>query len=139
LNWRNILFTRIGSLGITKLIDWDINASIYVSLALLKLNHKAAPEFIYVYSKSKQFLEDVEKRSLLNATPQKINMGDIGRVPISIPPTEEEQTAIAIILSDMDTEITALEQRRDKTRALKQGMMQELLTGRIRLKIESTT
>ncbi|MEI6310110.1 MAG: restriction endonuclease subunit S, partial [bacterium] len=44
-----------------------------------------------------------------------------------------EQTAIATVLSDMDAEITALEARRDKTRALKRGMMQELLTGRIRL------
>ena len=44
-----------------------------------------------------------------------------------------EQTAIAEVLSDMDAELTALEQRRDKTRALKQGMMQQLLTGRIRL------
>ena len=43
------------------------------------------------------------------------------------------QTAIATVLSDMDVELTALEQRRDKTRALKQGMMQELLTGRTRL------
>lgn len=45
----------------------------------------------------------------------------------------DEQTAIATILSDMDAELVALEARRDKTRALKQGMMQELLTGRIRL------
>lgn len=48
-------------------------------------------------------------------------------------PSFPEQTAIATVLSDMDAEITALEARRDKTRALKQGMMQELLTGRIRL------
>jgi type I restriction enzyme S subunit len=48
-------------------------------------------------------------------------------------PSPEEQTSIATILSDMDTEITTLETRRDKTRDLKQGMMQELLTGRIRL------
>ena len=44
-----------------------------------------------------------------------------------------EQTAIAEVLSDMDAELATLEQRRDKTRLLKQGMMQELLTGRIRL------
>ncbi len=44
-----------------------------------------------------------------------------------------EQQAIATILTDMDTEITALEQKRDKYRALKQGMMQELLTGKTRL------
>ncbi|MBK6534492.1 MAG: restriction endonuclease subunit S [Deltaproteobacteria bacterium] len=49
------------------------------------------------------------------------------------PPTKAEQAAIAAGLSDMDAEITALEQRRDKTRLLKQGMMQELLTGRTRL------
>ncbi len=48
-------------------------------------------------------------------------------------PAFTEQTAIAAVLSDMDAEIAALEARRDKTRALKQGMMQELLTGRIRL------
>ncbi|MDD5267788.1 MAG: restriction endonuclease subunit S [Methylococcales bacterium] len=48
-------------------------------------------------------------------------------------PLQEEQTAIATILSDMDAEITGLETRRDKTKDLKQGMMQELLTGRIRL------
>jgi len=49
------------------------------------------------------------------------------------PIDDVEQTAIATALSDMDTEIVALEQKRDKTIALKQGMMQELLTGRIRL------
>lgn len=48
-------------------------------------------------------------------------------------PDAAEQTAIATVLSDMDAELTALETRRDKIRALKQGMMQELLTGRIRL------
>ncbi|WP_334165457.1 restriction endonuclease subunit S [Achromobacter mucicolens] len=48
-------------------------------------------------------------------------------------PEKEEQTAIATALSDMDAEITALETRRTKTRALKQAMRQELLTGRTRL------
>ncbi len=48
-------------------------------------------------------------------------------------PERKEQTAIASVLSDMDAEIADLEQKRDKTRSLKQGMMQELLTGRIRI------
>lgn len=48
-------------------------------------------------------------------------------------PKVTEQTAIATALSDMDAELAALEARRDKTRALKQGMMQKLLTGSIRL------
>jgi len=48
-------------------------------------------------------------------------------------PRLDEQSAIAEVLSDMDAELAALEARRDKTRALKQAMMQELLTGRTRL------
>ena len=48
-------------------------------------------------------------------------------------PPIPEQKAIAEVLSDMDAEITALEAQRDKTRAIKQGMMQELLTGKTRL------
>ena len=52
---------------------------------------------------------------------------------IEIPPTKEEQEAIANVLSDMDAEITALEERLEKAKAIKQGMMQQLLTGKIRL------
>jgi len=52
---------------------------------------------------------------------------------LHFPPTLAEQSAIAAVLSDMDTELAALEARRDKTRALKQAMMQELLTGKTRL------
>ena len=48
-------------------------------------------------------------------------------------PDRDEQLAIANILTDMDAEITTLESRRNKTQAIKQGMMQELLTGRTRL------
>jgi type I restriction enzyme, S subunit len=51
---------------------------------------------------------------------------------LALPPVPE-QRAIVTVLSDMDAELSALEARRDKTRALKQGMMQELLTGRTRL------
>ncbi|MBC6454622.1 MAG: restriction endonuclease subunit S, partial [Hormoscilla sp. SP5CHS1] len=48
-------------------------------------------------------------------------------------PGKKEQSAITSILSDMDAEIAALEKRRAKTQAMKQGMMQELLTGKTRL------
>ena len=63
---------------------------------------------------------------------------EIGKTQLSayevrLPDAYEEQTAIAAVLSDMDTELTALEARRAKTRALKQAMMQELLTGKTRL------
>ena len=57
----------------------------------------------------------------------------IARMLVPLPPTKTEQTAIASVLTEMDAELAALTQRREKTRALKQAMMQELLTGRIRL------
>ena len=56
----------------------------------------------------------------------------VSRYLLPVPP-EPEQCAIASVLSDIDSEIATLEQRRDKTRAIKQGMMQQLLTGRVRL------
>ncbi len=56
----------------------------------------------------------------------------LAQVCLLLPPLEE-QTAIATVLSDMDAEIEALEARRDKTKQIKQGMMQQLLSGRIRL------
>jgi type I restriction enzyme S subunit len=61
-----------------------------------------------------------------------LNAKTIEKIEIQLPP-HAEQTAIAEVLTDMDAELAALEQRRAKTRALKQGMMQELLTGRTRL------
>ena len=54
-------------------------------------------------------------------------------VEFAVLPEIEEQTAIATILSDMDNELQALTQKLEKARALKQGMMQQLLTGKIRL------
>ena len=62
-----------------------------------------------------------------------VNSVDVKALEIHLPINTDEQTAIAEVLSDMDAELAALEQRCDKTRALKQGMMQELLTGRTRL------
>jgi len=53
-------------------------------------------------------------------------------MPLTIP-SLPEQSAIAAVLSDMDAELSVLNARRDKTRGLKQAMMQELLTGKTRL------
>ncbi len=57
----------------------------------------------------------------------------IKELMIAVPPTVDEQDAIASVLGDMDAEIAALESKLNKARQIKQGMMHELLTGRIRL------
>ena len=61
-----------------------------------------------------------------------LNGKQLAELSVALPPLPE-QTAIATVLSSMDAELAALEQRQAKTRALKQGMMQELLTGSTRL------
>ncbi|KWS17632.1 hypothetical protein AL065_25405 [Pseudomonas amygdali pv. ulmi] len=72
--------------------------------------------------------------SVLAQGATRYNIAKSAFMQLEIPqPMEAEQTAIASILSDMDTEVAALETRREKAKQLKQGMTQELLTGRIRL------
>ena len=129
----DVLMTRIGSIGKCKYVDWKPKASFYVSLALIKCIDSVDAKFISYYSNSKQFKKEIELRSLFMAIPQKINLGPIADIIINIPPSQEEQSAIASVLSSMDEEISALEAKRDKYTAIKQGMMQQLLTGKIRL------
>jgi len=61
-----------------------------------------------------------------------ISATNLAQVEINLPPIDE-QRAIAAVLSDMDAEIAALERRRDKVKQIKQSMMQQLLTGKVRL------
>jgi type I restriction enzyme S subunit len=87
-------------------------------------------KFLYYALKS---IEVTWARHGQTGSQMNLNTGLINRTEVSIPAGADEQTAIAEVLSDMDTELAALEQRLTKTRELKQGMMQELLTGRTRL------
>ncbi len=73
-------------------------------------------------------------QNTVKATVDSLRLPTFQTFEMLVPPTEDEQDAIAALLSEMDSELASLEARRDKTRALKQAMMQELLTGRIRLR-----
>ena len=70
---------------------------------------------------------------LASGTRAKLNKSEMWKIEIRAPKSKSEQEAIAAVLSDIDDEIEALEKRLAKTRDLKQGMAQELLTGRTRL------
>jgi type I restriction enzyme S subunit len=86
-------------------------------------------DFVYYQLLLKQAL--IYKAQTGGAQPH-IHAKDLNPIPFSVPHVNE-QVAIADILKTMDAELAALEARRHKTRALKQGMMQELLTGKTRL------
>lgn len=88
-------------------------------------------EFYNQYFSSSDWFKSVLEQ-VGGTTHKRISRGALGRISVCYP-NVEEQTAIAQILSDMDEEIQTLEQRLTKTRQIKQGMMQELLTGKIRL------
>lgn len=79
------------------------------------------------------YMEPTWAKHSKGSTFDSVNSSDVKAVELHMPTDESEQTAIAEVLSDMDAELAALEQRRVKTRDLKQAMMQELLTGRTRL------
>ncbi len=89
-------------------------------------------DFLFALLRQPSFIVAMSAAAKGGAQPN-LSATDIGGYEFSIPVDAAEQTAIAKVLSDMDSELATLEARRDKTRALKHGMMQELLTGRIRL------
>ncbi len=86
--------------------------------------------FLYYYLIS---IEPKWSKWSKGSTFDSINSKEVKELPINIPPSIDEQKAIAKVLSDMDAEIEALEKRKEKTEQMKQGMMQQLLTGKIRL------
>jgi type I restriction enzyme S subunit len=89
-------------------------------------------DFLFITLRQSKFLSTMIGTAKGGAQPN-LSSADIVNYSFNIPIDPAEQTAIAAVLSDMDAEIVALEAQRDKTRALKRGMMQELLTGRTRL------
>ena len=89
-------------------------------------------QFLYAHLFGFSVYKEIE-RTLAGSNYPAISSRDVRQLKIPCPPEVCEQSAIAEVLSNMDAEIAALERRRDKTRAIKRGMMEQLLTGRVRL------
>ena len=121
----SVLIGRKGTIDKPQYQDspfWTVDTLFYTEIF-----NRILPKFIYY----KFLMIDWRSYNEASGVPS-LNASTIESIEVTMP-TLDEQTAISTILSDMDAELVALEARRDKTRALKQGMMQELLTGRIRL------
>jgi len=127
----DVLLGKAASVGKVAIVEDDYDLNIWSPIALIRSNAQVDAKFLYYQLLSADCITQV--MLLTNSSSQgNIGMGDIEKIQISCPDLEE-QTAIAKGLSDMDAELTVLESRITKTRDLKQGMMQELLTGRTRL------
>ena len=106
-----------------------MDVAINQDLKALFLKPSANVWFLYYwFEHNAQMIEDLGSGSTVKG----ISIAELRGIPFLHLPLPE-QTAIAAVLTDMDAELALLTQRLSKTRALKQGMMQELLTGRTRL------
>ena len=123
----SLLVTCIASIGKNAILRKNGACNQQIN-AIIPNNNNSVDFFYYLVENSKSYLLG---NAGITATLM-ISKKDFSEISFSLP-LKEEQNAIATILSDMDADITALEQQRDKTQALKQGMMQQLLTGKIRL------
>lgn len=130
----DILITKDGSLGKAALVQGltkpaTLNSGIFV---IRPMQNAYDSVFVYHILSSFVFKDFLDKLSA-GSTIIHLYQKDVGKFEFLLPPTIEEQKAIAVVLSEMDADIAALEEKLAKYRQMKQGMMQQLLTGKIRL------
>jgi len=136
LERNDILMTRIGDIGTAICLNWDVRASFYVSLALIKSNaHKFDSKFMEYYINSHEFHRELHKRTIHVAFPKKINLGEINNCHVLLPSLEEQQK-IASVLTNADKEIELLKQKLADLKQEKKALMQQLLTGKRRVKVD---
>ncbi len=121
----DILMTRIGDVGTAKYIDWDVRASFYVSLALIKQNTSFSSKYLSQYINATPFQRELWKRIIHVAFPQKINLGELGKCLVKLP-CMEEQTQIAEFLSAIDKKIAVVQTQIEKTQTFKKGLLQQM-------------
>lgn len=130
----DLLLTKDGTIGkVAFVADLKRPATLNSGVFLVKpiTNAYTARFMFYVLESSvfKNFLQQLSAGSTINHLYQK----DLVKFDLFVPPTKEEQEAIAGILYDMDCDIHKLEEKLSKYQKVKQGMMEELLTGKVRL------
>ena len=134
----DLVFARTGaSTGKSYLYDPADGELVYAGF-LIRVRPdqtKLVPRFLAGVTTTRHYWNWVKTMSLRSGQPG-INGQEYAQFEFRLP-SVQEQTAISQVLSDMDAEITALEARLEKTWALKQGMMQALLTGRVRLPVQA--
>lgn len=131
---KDILLTKDGTIGKVAFVDnlpgpGTLNSGVFV---IRPKDGAYDPKFFFYVLTSRIFEEFLTKLQA-GSTISHLYQKDFVNFSFLAPATIDEQAAIAVVLGDMDEELERLELQRKKTRALKQGMMQELLTGRTRL------
>ncbi len=129
----DIVFSRVGSIDRNAFVSkaeqgWLFSGRL---LRVRRLSSKTDTKYLSYYFHSEPFKNRV-RTVAVGQTMASLNTQILKSVLVALPP-HAEQTAIATILSDMDAEIAGLEVKLGKARRVKEGMMQDLLTGKVRL------
>jgi type I restriction enzyme, S subunit len=131
----DLVFARTGaSVGKTYLYDERDGRLVFAGFLIrVKTNNEILmPEYLKYFTQTKFYKEWIKANSMRTGQPG-INGNEYQELILNLPPTAEEQKRIGHILTDMDEEIRMLERKVEKHKMLKHGMMQNLLTGKIRL------
>ena len=132
----DILITRIGTLAKSKVVEDDKEFSIYVSVALVKSSSNFNSRYLKQYFDSEIYYREFLSKSLLTATPKKINMEDLKDTKIKLP-SLQEQERIANFLTKVDKIIEKQDEKVKNLEKYKKGMMQKIFSQEIRFKDEN--
>lgn len=132
---KDVLITKDGTIGKVAFVEslrkpGTLNSGVFV---IRPKSKSYEPKFLYYILSSryfKQFLNRLSAASTISHLYQK----DFVHFEFPLPPTEEEQSAIAHVLTEMDAEIAELEKMKEKYIMIRNGITQQLLTGRIRIR-----
>ncbi len=131
LNKNDLVFAYVGTIGPVFLVDEDDKYHLGPNTSKITPKKEITPLFLYHYFTSSNLYKEIVEHTSIGAQPS-LSMFKIRRFQLNLP-SIIEQKRIAQILSDMESEIEGLKKKLEKLQNLKQGMMQNLLTGKIRL------
>lgn len=130
----DVLFSRVGSnLGNPVIVDVDVNFGIYVSLGYLRAKENADNRFLKQWISSKEFSNQIRTK-VSGGAKNNINTGWLKEFNITIPELDEQKKLVRI-LENIDKENIKLKEKIEQYEKLKKGLMQKLLTGKVRVKI----
>ncbi|EOX1305275.1 restriction endonuclease subunit S [Vibrio cholerae] len=132
LNAGDLVFAYVGTVGPVFLIREDNKYHLGPNTAKITCNNTVVSEFLRTYFTSELIKIQIDEHLSIGAQPS-LSMGKIRSFKIVLPCSKDEQIQIDMVISSMEEEMQSLKTRINKTRQIKQGMMQELLTGKTRL------
>lgn len=130
----DILYSKNGTIGIRKIIDWDWEFSIFVSLCLIKTKpDKIRTEYLFYILGSDIIKKQIRIRTK-QMTVMNLHLEEIKEFQIP-KPSQKEQYLIAELLKVADERIEKEQAYLNKLQQIKKGLMQDLLTGRVRVRV----